>query len=52
MASINSILTKLVMKTNFLYSDEMYLRMLFRLKMGYKLNLKNPKTYSEKLMWL
>lgn len=52
MASVNSIMTKLVMKTNFLYTDEMYLRMLFRLKMGYKLNLKNPKTYSEKLMWL
>ena len=52
MASINSILTKLVMKTNFLYSDEMYLRMLFRLKMGYKLNLENPTTFSEKLQWL
>lgn len=52
MASVNSILTKLVMKTNFLYSDEMYLRMLFRLKMGYKLNLENPTTFSEKLQWL
>jgi len=40
------------MKTGSLYSDEMYLKMLFRLKMGYKLDLKNPKTYSEKLMWL
>lgn len=50
--SVNSILTKLVMKTNFLYSDGIYLKMLFRLKMGYKLNLKDPKTYSEKLMWL
>ncbi len=52
MPNVKSILIKLVMKTNFLFSDEMYLRMLFRLKMRYKLNLKEPKTYSEKLMWL
>lgn len=52
MPSVKSILSRLVMKTGSLYSDEMYLKMLFRLKMGYKLDLKNPKTYSEKLMWL
>lgn len=32
--------------------DKMYLRLMFRFKMGYKLDLKHPKTYSEKLMWL
>ncbi len=52
MHSVSSILLKLLMKTNFLYSDATYLKLLFRLKMGYKLNLDNPKTYSEKLMWL
>ena len=52
MPNIKYIISRLVMKTNFLYSDKMYLKMLFRLKMGYKLDLKNPKTYSEKLMWL
>ena len=32
--------------------DRLYLKWLFRLKMGYKLNLDNPKTFSEKLQWL
>lgn len=32
--------------------DEIYLRWLFRLKMGYELNLKTPRTYNEKLQWL
>lgn len=33
-------------------NDKLYLKILFRLKMGYKLNLRNPKTFSEKLQWL
>lgn len=32
--------------------DEIYLKWKFRLMMGYKLNLKEPKSYSEKLQWL
>ena len=40
------------MKANFLLPDEAYLKLLFRLRMGYKLDLQSPKTYSEKLMWL
>ena len=32
--------------------DRLYLKWLFRLKMGYKLNLDNPKTFSEKIQWL
>lgn len=32
--------------------DRLYLRMLFRAQMGYKLNLDNPQTFSEKLQWL
>lgn len=32
--------------------DELYLKLLFCFKMGYKLNLKNPKTFNEKLQWL
>ena len=32
--------------------DKPYLKMMFKLNMGQKLNLKNPKTYSEKLQWL
>lgn len=32
--------------------DEIYLKLLFRFKMGYKLNLRNPQTFNEKLQWL
>lgn len=52
MKSFNSILSKLALKTNFLFSDEDYLKIIFRLKMGYKLDLDNPRTFSEKLAWL
>ena len=33
-------------------SDEIYLKMLFRYKMDMKLNLKHPRTFSEKLQWI
>lgn len=33
-------------------SDERYLKITFRIKMGKKLNLDNPQTYSEKLQWI
>lgn len=33
-------------------SEALYLKTRFRLEMGYKLNLKHPKTFSEKLQWL
>lgn len=32
--------------------DALLLRIVFRLKVGYRLNLKNPKTFNEKLQWL
>ena len=32
--------------------DKMFLKLLFRVRMGKKLDLKNPKTFSEKLQWL
>lgn len=34
------------------FPDSLYLKIMFRLKMGYKLNLKNPQTFNEKLQWL
>lgn len=34
------------------FSDELYLKILFRLKMGYPLNLRTPRTFNEKLQWL
>jgi len=36
---------------NFL-SDKMYLKLIYRAKLGKKLDLKNPKTFNEKLQWL
>ena len=32
--------------------DEEYIKRMFKLTMGYKLDLDNPKTYNEKLQWL
>lgn len=32
--------------------DKLYLKIIFRIKIGKKLNLKNPKTFNEKLQWL
>ena len=37
---------------NFLFPDKLYLKLMFRCKMGYKLDLQNPKSFSEKLQWL
>lgn len=33
-------------------SDEQYLRLVFRIKIGRKLNINDPKTFNEKLNWL
>ena len=33
-------------------SDEMYLKIMYRANIGKKLNLKNPRTYTEKMQWL
>lgn len=32
--------------------DYIYLKLVFKAEMGYRLNLKNPKTYNEKLQWI
>lgn len=32
--------------------DETYLRIIYRIKLGRKLNLENPQTYNEKLQWM
>ena len=33
-------------------NDEKYLKRLFKIRMGYDLDLTNPKTFSEKLQWM
>lgn len=38
--------------TGRIWPDELYLKMLYRLNMGQKLNLKEPRTFNEKLQWL
>lgn len=32
--------------------DRLYLKWMFKLRLGYKLNLNSPQTYNEKLQWL
>ena len=34
------------------YSPESALKVLFKLKNGYKINLRNPVTYNAKLQWI
>lgn len=46
------VLIKILFHISPLLSDSLYLKLKFRLKMGYKLNLKNPTSFSEKLQWL
>lgn len=36
----------------YIFNPELDLRILYRLKMGRKLNLDNPKSYNEKLQWI
>lgn len=35
-----------------LIPDKLYLKLMFRFKMGYPMNFKNPQTFNEKLQWL
>lgn len=35
-----------------LYPDKLYLQRMFPLRIGYKLDLDNPRTFNEKLQWL
>lgn len=42
----------ILMHLNFLFPHKLYLTLLFRLKMGFWIDWKNPKTFSEKLQWL
>ncbi len=32
--------------------DAVCLKIIFKIRLGYQLNLKNPKTFNEKLQWL
>lgn len=43
---------KILYKISPILNDEDYLKLLFPLKTNYKLNLKDPTTFNEKLQWL
>lgn len=46
------IMLGLLTRLNFLFPDKLYLKLLYRLKLGRKLDLNNPKRFTEKLQWL
>lgn len=46
------IILYLLVKTSKVWPDRLYLSLRFKHEMGYKLNLKNPRSFSEKLQWL
>jgi hypothetical protein len=46
------ILIKLLHFVSPLMGDKLYLKLIFPLYTGYRLNLKNPQTYNQKLQWL
>lgn len=48
----NAFYAQLVQQFAFLFSDKIYLDMLFRYRMGYRINWDNPQTFNEKLNWL
>lgn len=46
------ILIGLIRRTTKLWPDKLYLKLLYRLEIGRKLSLDNPKTFTEKIQWL
>ncbi len=42
----------LITRLSFIFPDKMYLKLKYRFAFGKKLDLKNPKTFNEKLQWL
>ena len=50
--SPNRILLGIITHFPFLFSDKTSLKVQYRIKLGRKLNLTNPKRYTEKLQWL
>lgn len=48
----SSLGAKILYKISPFLPDALYLKLLFPLKTGYRLNLRNPRTYNEKLQWL
>ena len=49
---LRKVVIVLLSKYGKLLSDKLYLKSMFKCKMGYSLNLKKPRTFNEKLQWL
>ena len=50
--SLKKFITNIRQYLKRLIPDYLFLKREFRLRMGYRLNLKSPRTYNEKLQWL
>ena len=48
-ANIRAMLEKIAL---FVFSDEAYIKSTYKKRFGREINLKDPKTYTEKLQWL
>ena len=48
----SKILVILLIKFNFIFPNKLYLKLMFRCRMGYWMDFDNPKTFNEKLQWL
>ena len=42
----------ILVRLSAIFPDKLYLKLMFRLKMGYWMDFDNPKTFSEKIQWL
>ena len=51
-SKVKSLCILILDKLAYLFKDELFLKIKFRIIMGYSLNLDNPKTFNEKLQWL
>lgn len=53
LSHLRILLVPLLHRTAFLFtSDKLYLQLIYRARLGKRLNLDNPETYNEKLQWL
>lgn len=51
-AFIRRLVNRYLIRHKYSLSDKTYLRLMYWVRMGKRLNLKNPTTFSEKLQWL
>ena len=49
---MKNLLLRIVFKLHFIIPEKLYLKTIYKLKMGKRLDLGNPKTMNEKLQWL